>query len=82
MIAACSLGLVCMGALFAEGQLPHDEYLAAPLFLGVVVAGVGLHIALKHYRRLWLLALRAVLRRRWYFLVLGDTPARGCVAGL
>ena len=67
-IAACSLGLVCMGALFAEGQLPDYEYLAAPLFLGVVVAGVGLHIALKYYRRLWLLALRAVLRRRWYFL--------------
>jgi len=67
-IAACSLGLVCMGVLFAEGQLPDYAYLAAPLFLGVVVAGVGLHIALKYYRRLWLLALRGVLRRRWYFL--------------
>ena len=67
-IAACSLGLVCMGVLFARGQLPDYEYLAAPLFLGVVVAGVGLHVALKYYRRLWLLALRRVLRRRWYFL--------------
>ena len=67
-IAACSLGLVCIGVLFAEGQLPDYAYLAAPLLLGVVVAGVGLHIALKYYRGLWLLALRGVLRRRWYFL--------------
>ena len=67
-IAACSLGLVCIGVLFAEGQLPDYAYLAAPLLSGVVVAGVGLHIALKYYRGLWLLALRGVLRRRWYFL--------------
>ncbi len=37
----CSLGLACIGVLFAEGQLPDYAYLAAPLFLGVVVAGVG-----------------------------------------
>ena len=67
-IAACSLGLVCMAVLFAQDQLPTYESLAAPLFLGVVVAGVGLHVSLKYYRRLWLLALRGVLRRRWYFL--------------
>ena len=56
------------GGAFARDQLPTYEYLAAPLFLGVVVAGVGLHVALKYYRWLWLLALRRVLRRRWYFL--------------
>ena len=67
-IAACTLGLVCMAVLFARDQMPTYEYLAAPLFLGVVVAGVGLHVALKYYRWLWLLALRRVLRRRWYFL--------------
>lgn len=67
-IAACSLGLLCMVVLFAEGRLPNYETLAAPLFLGVVVAGVGLHVALKHYRWLWVLALRRVLRRRWFFL--------------
>ena len=67
-IAACSLGLVCMGVLFAEGRLPDYDLLTVPLFLGVVVTGVGLHVALKYYRRLWLLTLRRVLRRRWYFL--------------
>jgi uncharacterized membrane protein YbhN (UPF0104 family) len=67
-IAACSVGLVCMAVLFARDQSPTYEVLAAPLFLGVVVAGVGMHVALKYYRWLWLLALRRVLRRRWYFL--------------
>ena len=67
-MAACSLGLVCMAVLYEQDRLPTYEYLAAPLFLGVVVAGVGLHVALKHYRSLWLLALRRVLRRRWFFL--------------
>ena len=67
-IAACTFGLVCMAVLFARGRLPTYESLAAPLFLGVVVAGVGLHVALKYYRWIWVLALRRVLRRRWYFL--------------
>ena len=67
-LVACSLGLVCMAVLFAQDQLPTYASLAAPLFLGVVVAGVGLHVALKYYRWLWVLALRRVLRRRWYFL--------------
>ena len=81
-IAACSLGLVCMGVLFAEGQLPDYEYLAAPLFLGVVVAGVGLHIALKYYRRLWLLALRARAASPLVLPAPRDSPARRCVADL
>jgi uncharacterized protein (TIRG00374 family) len=67
-IAACSLALLCVAVLAASDELPSYEYWSVPLFIGVVVAGIGLHVALKYYRKLWLLALRKIMRRRWWGL--------------
>jgi glycosyltransferase 2 family protein len=67
-IAACTIGLVCMAVLAAMDRRPSYDLLVVPLFVGVVAAGVGLQVALKYYRWLWLLALRRVLRRRWFFM--------------
>lgn len=67
-IAACSIGLVCLGVLFATDRSPIYAPEAALLFAGVVGSGVGLHVALKHYRSVWVALLRRVLRRRWFFV--------------
>jgi uncharacterized membrane protein YbhN (UPF0104 family) len=65
-IAASSVGIACLGALYATGQAPVYAPQAAVLFAGVIAAGVGLHVALKHYRSAWVQFLRRALRRRWY----------------
>jgi uncharacterized protein (TIRG00374 family) len=67
-IAACTIGLICLGVLFATDRSPRYAPQAALLFAGVVGSGVALHVALKHYRYVWVALLRRVMRRRWYFL--------------
>jgi uncharacterized protein (TIRG00374 family) len=67
-VAGCFLGLICIGVLVSRDQAPAYTVVAALLFAGVVAAGVTLHVALKYYRKWWLLTLRMVFRRRWLWL--------------
>jgi uncharacterized protein (TIRG00374 family) len=67
-VAACSIGLVCLAILFRTDRAPIYAPEAALLFAGVVGSAIGLHVALKHYRAVWVALLRRVLRNRWYFL--------------
>jgi uncharacterized protein (TIRG00374 family) len=67
-VAGCFLGLICIGVLVSRDQAPTYTVVAALLFAGVVAAGVTLHVALKYYRKWWLLTLRMVFRRRWLWL--------------
>ena len=67
-VAACLLGLVCIGVLAGRGTAPAYTLVAALLFAGVVTVGVAMHVALKYYRKWWLLTLRMVFRRRWLWL--------------
>jgi uncharacterized protein (TIRG00374 family) len=64
-IAGCALGLIGIGVLAARARAPAYTLVAALLFAGILVAAVALHVALRRYRKLLLLTLRAVFRRRW-----------------
>ena len=67
-IAACSLGLVCMACCSRRtGCRPTSLWRPRCSWASSWPAW-GCTSRSKYYRWLWLLALRRVLRRRWYFL--------------
>jgi hypothetical protein len=67
-VSACSLGLVCIGVLVAQGRAPAYALPAALVSGAVVATGLGLHLGLRRYRWLLLLMLRRLARRRWFAL--------------
>ena len=61
-MAACTLGLFAVVALSVLGTPLRVALLAAPIFCGVVVAVVSVHLLLKYRRRFWLGLLRLTPR--------------------